>query len=120
MNLQADFEQAEGVAVLAVLDDVLPDARQQRGAHQRLVGGDGVGHAHVRRRIEAEGARGFFAEERVVVDFGETLVHEDVAHFVLELALGVGGRHGRRAPAAPAARWNRSPPCGRLLPPGRP
>ncbi len=46
---------------------------------------DGVGHSHVRRGIEPEGARGFLAEERVVVDFGEALVHEKLAHLVLEV-----------------------------------
>ena len=72
------------------------------GAHQRLVGGDRIGHAHVLRRVDAERAHGFFAQEGVVVDLGEALVHEHVAHLVLELALGVGGRHGGRPPAARA------------------
>ena len=95
VNLQADFEQAERFAVLGVFEHVAPDAGQQRGAHQRLVGGDGIGHAHVRRGVEAERPHGFLAQERVVVDLGEALVDEDVADFVLELA-----RRGWRAARA--------------------
>ena len=45
-------------------------------------------------KLEPERARRFFADERVVVDLGEALIHKNVAHFVLELALGIAGRHG--------------------------
>ena len=64
---------------------------------------DRIGHAHVRGRVEAEGAHRFLAQEGVVVDLGEALVDEDVAHLVLELALGIRRAARRPAPAAPAA-----------------
>ena len=93
VNLEADFEQPEGVFVFAVLGDIFPNARQQRHAQQRLVLRDGVGHTHVRSRIQAECRDGLFAEEGVIVDFREALVHQNVAHFVLELPRRIAGRN---------------------------
>ena len=48
-------------------------------------------------------AHGFLAEERVVVDFGEALVDENVAHLVLELRARDWRAARRTAPAARAA-----------------
>src|SRR5713226_10571508 len=47
VNLAADFEKAEALEMLAVLDDVPVDAGKERFPHQRLVRRDGVRHAQV-------------------------------------------------------------------------
>ena len=70
MNLVADFEQAEFIEVLRVLDDVAMDARQQRSAQQFLPGGNRIQHANVFFDRKPETARFFFADERIVRDFG--------------------------------------------------
>jgi len=63
VNLEADFEQAEGLAVLGVVEDVLKDSGQQRGAHQDLIAGDGVRDANVGGGVETEGGDGLLAQE---------------------------------------------------------
>ena len=94
MNLAADFEQTELVEVARVVVDVLPDARQQAGAQQVLIAGDGVRDLHV-GRVEPKARAIFFADEGVVVDLGEALRRGHFADAVMELALGIRGRHAR-------------------------
>src|SRR5205085_2424424 len=72
--------------VLGVFSNVFPDARQQRSAHQLLIGGDGVGDADVRGRIQPKGAYRLLAVERVVVNLAEPLVHQNRSHLVLEFS----------------------------------
>src|SRR5580692_9188017 len=48
----------------------------------------------MRRGVEAEGLRGFFADEGIVVYLGEAKIHEKIAHFMLELAFGIRRRYG--------------------------
>src|ERR1019366_7717407 len=62
--------------------------------HQIVLAGDGVGDADERRRVEPKGAHRFLAQEAIVVDFGETVIDEEIAHFVLETARRIAGRYG--------------------------
>ena len=77
----------------AVVEDILPNARQQAHPHQGLIGCDRIGDPEKSRWVEMKRARHFFADEGVIVDFRETLVDENVSHLVLELSRGVARRH---------------------------
>ena len=79
VDFDSNLEQAELIEVACVLDDVLPDAGNERGPQMSLIGGDRVQHADVIVWIQAEAHQRVFAEERVVVNLVEALIGDKIA-----------------------------------------
>ena len=95
VDFETDLEEAERIAMFAILVNIGADAGKQREAHQGLIRRDRIGDVDVGGRVQAEGTRSVFADERIVVDFGEALVHDYSSYFVLEAAHRICGRNRR-------------------------
>ena len=93
VNFAADLKQAERIEALAVFDEVLADSGQKGKPHQRLVGGDRIGHGHVVGRVKAESASVPFADKGIVVDFRKSLRGDPGANRAQEFALRKFGRY---------------------------
>ena len=120
VDLMPDFEQPELIEMFRVLDDVAMDARQQRRAQQLLPGRDRIQHANVIFEREAEPPRFFFADERIVRNFGVALRGHHALDAAQEFALRRIERRRAGNQRRLSARWNRSRSCGPLLRPDPP
>src|SRR5581483_11648064 len=73
MNLPADLEKAKRRQMPTIVGDVAQDSGQEAGAHEFLIGGNGIADAHMIVGGKTELGGGAFGDEGVVVDLGEAL-----------------------------------------------
>src|ERR1700676_5692499 len=90
MNLVADLEESEGIEMAGIIGNILQDSRQKTRAKIGVVGRDQVG--------KSERARGFFADEGVVVNLSKSLRGSHFAHAMMERTLRIRGRNSGRRP----------------------
>src|SRR5579864_6809440 len=95
MDLAADFEQPERCQMAAVVQNVLPNPREQAYPHQRLIRCDRISDPYMSLGVKMERARHLLADEGVVVDFIEALRGGHVADATLVLAHRIVRRYNR-------------------------